>query len=269
MALKHISPEQLRRYIQSHHEKDYLLVDVRQPEEYTRAHIPGARLLPLPDLAQSIHQLPTDKELVFYCHSGGRSMAAAAMTEEEGFESAIYNLAGGMLAWDGARLADFPKVSLFAGQSAADMFKTAVNLEKGAKIFYETVGRDHAAHHWSQTFARLAQAELAHAKAVYHYWQQVDAEVEPFDALFDRLSGDVLEGGMPLKTALEKLATVQKELCLRLVEMALQIEYAAFDLYRTLSGQAETEESQKAFIQLSQAEKAHMQTLIDTLGSCK
>lgn len=268
MPLKNISPEALRRYVQSHHEKDYLLVDVRQPEEYGRAHIPGARLMPLPELARSMDQLPGDKELVFYCHSGGRSMAAAAMTEEEGFAGTIYNLTGGMLAWDGVRLADFPKVALFQGQSAVEMFKTAVNLEKGAQIFYETVGRDHAGQPWAGTFDRLAKAEVAHAKAVYHYWQQAEQGVPPFETVYAGLSGDVLEGGIPLKQALEKLARVEKDICLRLVEAALQIEYAAFDLYRTLADQVETEERQKAFLQLSQAEKAHMQSLIQTLGTC-
>jgi rhodanese-related sulfurtransferase/rubrerythrin len=244
-------------------------VDVRQPEEYGHAHIPGARLLPLPQLARSLDQFPKDKELVFYCHSGGRSMAAAAMTEEEGFKAAIYNLTGGMLAWDGARLADFPQVALFAGQGGAQMFQTAINLEKGAKIFYDTIGREHADQPWTRTFERLAQAEVAHAKAVYHYWKQLDENIKPFEALFDQLPGEVLEGGLSLKHALEMLAGIKKDLCLRLMEMALQIEYAAFDLYRTLADQAKDEESRQAFTQLSQAEKGHMQVLIDAIGECK
>lgn len=268
MSLKPIAPEQLRQYIQSHHENSYLLVDVRQPEEYARGHIPGARLMPLPELARSLDQLPGDKELVFYCHSGGRSMAAAAMTEEEEAADTIYNLTGGMLAWDGVRLADFPKVALFEGQSPVEMLRTAMNLEKGAQIFYETIGRDHAGQSWSATFARLAQAEVAHAKAVYNYLQRVAPDIQPFESLYESLTGDVLEGGIRLKQALEKLAGVEADICLRLVEAALQIEYAAFDLYRTLADQAVDEERQKAFMQLSQAEKAHMQSLIEALGTC-
>jgi rhodanese-related sulfurtransferase len=49
MSIHEINPEELRRYIKNHNEKEYLLVDVRQPDEYEEGHIPGARLLPLPD----------------------------------------------------------------------------------------------------------------------------------------------------------------------------------------------------------------------------
>ncbi|MFZ1982865.1 MAG: rhodanese-like domain-containing protein, partial [Desulfatitalea sp.] len=186
MSLKPISAEQLRDYSQKHHENAYLLVDVRQPEEYRRGHIPGAHLLPLPELVQSMGQLPSDKELIFYCHSGGRSMAAAAMTEEEGFAGTIYNLTGGMLAWDGGRVADMPRVNLFAGQTPVEMFRTAMNLEKGAQIFYESVGQGHSGHIWAQTFAGLALAEVAHAKVVYGFWREAQQDPAPFEALYDQ-----------------------------------------------------------------------------------
>jgi rhodanese-related sulfurtransferase/rubrerythrin len=269
MSLKPMSPEQLRDYSQNHHENAYLLVDVRQPDEYRRSHIPGARLIPLPELVQSMGQLPPDKELIFYCHGGGRSMAAAAMTEEEGFSGTIYNLTGGMLAWDGGRLADVPRVNLFAGQTLAEMFRTAMNLEKGAQLFYESVGQRHSGHTWAQTFAGLARAEVAHAKVVYGFWQGTQKDPAPFVSLYDQLAGDVLEGGLTLNAALEKAASVQNQACLRLIELALQIEYAAFDLYRTLADQAEAEAGRSAFIALAQAEKAHMRSLIESLEGCE
>ena len=156
--LKPMSPEQLRQFSQTHHEQAYLLVDVRQPEEYRRGHIPGALLLPLPELVKSMDRLPADKELIFYCHSGGRSMAAAAMVAEEERHPTIYNLTGGMLAWDGGRISDVPRVNLFAGQSMAEMLRTAMNLEKGAQRFYESVGQQAVAQSWAQTFAILARA---------------------------------------------------------------------------------------------------------------
>lgn len=268
MSIKDITPQALRDYVQNHHENTYVLVDVRQPQEYQMGHIPGARLMPLPDLVRTMDMLPAEKELIVYCRSGGRSMAAAAMLEEEGFSVPIYNLAGGMLRWDGAELEDFPKVGLFAGNSLADMFETAVNLEKGAQLFYEAVGRDYAGHDWSRTFERLAKAEIAHARTVHKRWQRIDAGIDAFEPLYERLSGEVIEGGMSLEEALKKAAGAEKDACLRLIEMALQIEYAAFDLYRTLADQADTEEGRDAFIKLAQAEKAHMQALINAIDGC-
>ncbi|MBI5551533.1 MAG: sulfurtransferase [Desulfobacterales bacterium] len=267
--LKPMSPEQLRQFTQSHHEQAYLVVDVRQPEEYRRGHIPGALLLPLPELVKSMDRLPADKELIFYCHSGGRSMAAAAMVAEEERHPTIYNLTGGMLAWDGGRVSDVPRVNLFAGQSTVDMLHTAMNLEKGAQRFYEHVSRQFTGQSWAQTFAILARAEVAHAKVVHGFWSKLQADAPAFEALYDQLGGEVLEGGLPLNTALEKAAAVQDQACLRFMEMALQIEYAAFDLYRTLSDQFGTETERSAFLHLAQAEKAHMQGLIKALEGCK
>lgn len=268
MSLKPISPEGLRSYVESHHENAYVLVDVRQPEEYRQSHIPGAKLMPLPQLVQTMDQLPEDKELVFYCRSGGRSMAAAAMLDEEGHAATIYNLTGGMLAWDGVSLSDFPQVDLFEGQNTEEMFRTAINLEKGAERFYEAVDKAYQGQPWAQTFGRLAKAEVAHAKTIYGFLKAVDPSVAPFESVYERCSGEVLEGGMSLAKAIEMLSKVQSDACLRFVEMALQIEYAAFDLYRTLADQTEAQAHREAFVQLAQAEKAHMQALINTMDHC-
>jgi sulfur-carrier protein adenylyltransferase/sulfurtransferase len=268
MSLKPMHPEELRRYMQNHHEKDYLIVDVRQPEEYRRGHIPGARLLPLPELVQSMDRLPAGKALIFYCHGGGRSMAAAAMVEEEAWGSALYNLTGGMMAWDGGRVADEPQVRLFAGQTPGEMFGTAVNLEKGAQIFYETVGARYAQQAWGPVFARLAKAEWAHARAVHGFWRQIEPDLDPFEPLFEGCRGEILEGGLPLQSALDKIARLQGDTCLRLIELALQIEYAALDLYRRLADQQGEEALRQAFISLAQAEKAHMQNLIEAMELC-
>jgi rhodanese-related sulfurtransferase/rubrerythrin len=269
MGLKSMSAEQLRQLIKTHHEKNYVLVDVRQPEEYRRGHIPGARLLPLRDFVQSINQLPTDKEVVLYCHGGGRSMAAAVMLEEEAPHASIANLTGGMLAWDGVRLADSPQVRLFEGQTRTQMLKTAMDLEKGAQRFYEAVASAHDGKPWAQVFARLAKAEVAHARSVYAFRRRDEAHLAPFEELFEQCQGEVLEGGMTLKTALEQLSQVPEDACLRMVEMGLQIEYAAYDLYRTLSDHSDVDETtRQAFISLAQAEKAHLQILIDTTVQC-
>lgn len=268
MSTKPISPEALRRYIQEHKEKHYLLVDVRQPEEYKRGHIPGASLIPLPQLVQDMEQLPADKELIFYCHVGGRSMAAAAMVEEEGREGIIYNLNGGIAAWDGAQVAGVPRVRLFEDQSLQGMLHIAVDLEKGAQIFYETVGAQYAHQPWGALFARLAKAEWAHAKAVYGFWQQTQPDLAPFQQLFDAMPGEILEGGTALGDALDQLARIDENACMRLIELALQIEYAAFDLYRTLADQKDAGPIQEAFLSLAQAEKAHMQSLIRAIDNC-
>jgi monothiol glutaredoxin len=73
------------------------LFDVRTPEERAMAKIDGARLLDK-EVAAEIEKLPKDTLLVFHCHHGGRSQAAAEHFRDHGFTN-THNLIGGIDAW--------------------------------------------------------------------------------------------------------------------------------------------------------------------------
>ena len=79
------------------------LVDVRTPSEYADGHISGAVNMDIyeNDFSQKIKELSKDKPVLVYCRSGSRSMKAAEMLEDEGFEL-IYNLEGGINSWNSA-----------------------------------------------------------------------------------------------------------------------------------------------------------------------
>ena len=72
-----LAPDELKSYINSKRESQYLLIDVRQPAEYQIGHLPGAKLMPLMELESKLFSLPADQDLVFYCRTGGRSLTAA------------------------------------------------------------------------------------------------------------------------------------------------------------------------------------------------
>ena len=63
---KNITADALRSYMETHHEKDYVLVDVRQLKEYVSGHIAGANLIPLGELSARMIELPPDRDVVFY-----------------------------------------------------------------------------------------------------------------------------------------------------------------------------------------------------------
>ena len=71
---------------------------MRTPEERATASIPGTRLLDQNAAAGEIEQLPKDTMLVFHCHHGGRSQAAAEHFRGRGFTN-VNNMAGGIDAW--------------------------------------------------------------------------------------------------------------------------------------------------------------------------
>lgn len=77
-----------------------LLLDVREVDEWTAGHAPGAVHVPLSALGAA--DLPTDRPVVAVCRSGNRSGVAATQLAQAGFD--VANMAGGMTAWAAAGL---------------------------------------------------------------------------------------------------------------------------------------------------------------------
>jgi molybdopterin/thiamine biosynthesis adenylyltransferase/rhodanese-related sulfurtransferase len=72
-----------------------LLLDVRNPLEYQRRHLPGAVLLPLPQLPARAAEVPRQGPVVVYCQSGVRSAQAVALLRELGYDN-VRTLSGGL-----------------------------------------------------------------------------------------------------------------------------------------------------------------------------
>jgi rhodanese-related sulfurtransferase len=77
---------------------DPLLVDVRNPDEFAQARVPGSILMPLPFFASRFAELPADREILVICQTGNRSSTATAYLLGNGFGRAS-NVAGGIVAW--------------------------------------------------------------------------------------------------------------------------------------------------------------------------
>ncbi len=266
-----ISAAALRQYLNTRREREFMLLDVRQPFEYELGHIPGAALWPLSELELRLFDLPPDRDLIFYCRSGARSAAAASLAAEgEVTDKAILNLSGGIFAWEGRTLTGFPRVRVFeAGRSVADLLYTAMDLEKGAWRFYRRLRDLFAGEPVGAAFETLSKAETAHARLVYRFWRKTTAEPAPFEALFEALRGEILEGGDTLEGALRRVAAPEGGRCLHAVELALRIELSAYDLYRGVADRVEAAEAREALLSIAQAEKAHMRTLARAIGHCR
>lgn len=265
-----ITALELKQFVKSHNEKEYLLVDVRQPDEYTKGHIPGAKFIPLNELVSDLSGLPSNRDVIFYCHSGGRSLAAASMFSEEGItEKTIYNLEGGILSWEGKTLKGFPKIQVFDKTKApAELLLTAMDLEKGAWRFYTYILDNFAVDPIIPTLEQLSKAEIAHAKTVYGFWEKTASIPIAFDELYARLEGEILEGGESLAEVLGYLENIEENQCLRILELAIHIEYAAFDLYKTMAEQEKDQTVRDSFLSIAQAEKSHMRMLVRALDQC-
>jgi rhodanese-related sulfurtransferase len=78
--------------------EDFMLLDVREPDELATASIPWATAIPMGQIPVRMHELPRDKPIVVMCHHGGRSDRVAQFLDANGYGNAV-NLAGGIDAW--------------------------------------------------------------------------------------------------------------------------------------------------------------------------
>jgi rhodanese-related sulfurtransferase len=76
------------------------IIDVRSPEEFKSGHIKGARLIPVSVLDSRIDELRDlkEKNVLVYCHSGGRSSMACQILLKRDFKN-VSNLQGGVMGW--------------------------------------------------------------------------------------------------------------------------------------------------------------------------
>jgi rhodanese-related sulfurtransferase len=79
------------------------IVDVREPWEYARDHIPAATLTPLRQIIDQPQQAIKGDNVVFVCEVGQRSAVAAELAAAVGMQH-VFNLEGGMQAWRNAGL---------------------------------------------------------------------------------------------------------------------------------------------------------------------
>jgi glyoxylase-like metal-dependent hydrolase (beta-lactamase superfamily II)/rhodanese-related sulfurtransferase len=81
-----------------------LVLDVREPAEFERGHLPGAVSVPQADLASRLHELPRERDVLVVCAGGTRSLRAARFLKQVGFPR-VTNMSGGTSGWQAAGLA--------------------------------------------------------------------------------------------------------------------------------------------------------------------
>ena len=81
--------------------EDFVVLDVREPDEFAEGHIPSAQNKPLSVLQQDdFSELSKEEKYIIICRSGNRSQTASEILVNEGYE--VVNVSAGMSSWTGA-----------------------------------------------------------------------------------------------------------------------------------------------------------------------
>lgn len=241
---------------------DITLLDVRQPKEYETSHLPGAKLIPLPQLPDRLAELDPDKTVLVYCAVGGRSRVGAQMLSGKGFKK-IYNLAGGIKAWnsDTAIGGEDLGLELFSGSEKLEQtLITAYSLEMGLRDFYLSMIDNVRNPEAAILFGKLADIELIHQGHIFNEYRKVSGS---------SLSRQEFDGTIVVKAAEGGLTTEEYINIFRpdwespseIVAVAMSIEAQALDLYLRAADRETSPESKQFLTRIGAEEKTHLRLL--------
>ncbi|MCG8338226.1 MAG: hypothetical protein MJE63_27285 [Proteobacteria bacterium] len=236
----------------------YVLIDVRQPAEYAKSHIPGAVSMPMNDLIEGNVTLPDPKPIIVYSRQGGRSKAAVQWFVSQDFED-VKEIEGGFDSWTGNRASG--QFDLNIGIIRQDVeFPDAVSMayamEEGLRQFYLEIARETVDETYKKLYRKLASFEVEHKQALADSYSIASGK-ELIEKELQEKQVQLLEGGgYADETLIKTLANTDSPY--EVFSLAIAFETQAFDFYLRLSQYATDPEAKKFFLEMADAEKEHL-----------
>ncbi|MGH8396670.1 MAG: rhodanese-like domain-containing protein [Gammaproteobacteria bacterium] len=97
MPVVSLSPREVAE-LRSKSTQTVTILDIREPWEYERVHLPDCLHIPMDDLRERLDELDREQTYVILCHHGNRSLQVSAFMQAQGFRDVI-NLSGGIEEW--------------------------------------------------------------------------------------------------------------------------------------------------------------------------
>jgi rhodanese-related sulfurtransferase/rubrerythrin len=240
----------------------FVLLDVRQPEEYEAEHLPGAKLIPLAELGVRLSELDPEKPAIVYCAIGGRSRVASQVLAGKGFKE-VFNLSGGIKAWNSEKAVG-PEdlgLDLFTGkESPEETLVAAYGLEEGLRRFYESMAPRVTNENARKLFARLSTIEVKHQDRIFsEYLRATGAEVSRED-FAKKTFAPAMEGGLTTEDYIQRYQP-NLENPAEVISLAMAIEGQALDLYQRAADRAKTAQSRGSLMQIAGEERSHLKQL--------
>lgn len=260
--------EQCKTYLDGVPADDVMILDVRQPNEYHDGHIPGATLIPLPQLGDRLKELDAKKPVVVYCAVGGRSRVAAQMLAGKGFGE-VYNLTGGIRAWNShtAIGGEDMGLMLFNGhETVPQCLAIAYALEEGLRDFYASMAGRVTHSKTKSLFEKLAAIEIKHQDHIFNEYTKFVDEPPDRTKFESGIVAKFAEGGLTAQE-FSQLYKPDWKSVLDIASMAMAIEAQALDLYLRASRRAQDEGVQRTLKQIASEETAHMNQLGELIES--
>ena len=256
-----MNPDEARHFLSDKTLQEVTILDVRQPGEYEEGHIPGARLVPMPVLTDSLKEIDPSKPVLVYCAIGGRSRIAAQTLAGKGYDQVI-NLTGGFKAWTG-QAAYGPEemgVDIFTElDSPEQILATAYSLEDGLRDFYLRMQERAYDEKIKSVFKLLADIEIKHKDRLFAEYTRLTGKDDrgAFECTFVT---PLMEGGMTTQEYLERFKP-DMDSPVDVISMAMSIEAQALDLYMRAAEWTANDDNRAILEQIADEEKTHLARL--------
>ncbi len=253
---------QARLFMDEREEQAYTLLDVRQPSEYEKDHIPGAKLVPLPDLNNSLDELDPGKPTIVHCAIGGRSRVAAQLLSGLGFNE-VYNLKGGIKAWQGNKATGPEELNLDlirGDESPNEIIKLAYGMEQGLQRFYNTMHSRTKDGELADFFSKMANVEQRHKKMLLDLQSIEDSSEQDLESFEAEVDSDIMEGGFDMAAFMEKNDPFL-HLLSDVIDVAMMLETQALDLYLRFAEKSTMPTAKDVLFKIAKEERNHLASL--------
>jgi len=256
-------PDDVKTFIDESPEGTYTLLDVRQPEEYEEGHLPGAILISLPELGDSLRRLDAARPTIVYCAVGGRSRAAAQFLAHRGFER-VYSVTGGINAWTEPTAAspmDYHLRFVRGDETPEEIIQQCYGMEEGLKRFHQAAMSKTADDELFALMGSLVEAEERHERALIGL---MPGEGTGFRAA-SGTAAPFMEGGFDTENFLKENERYLDSVT-GYLELAMMIETHALDLYLRMADVIANEQAREVLLRIADEEKGHLAALGRLMG---
>ena len=192
---------------------------------------------------------------------------AAQMLSGLGFRE-VYNLKGGMSAWEGLQATGPQELNMDlvrGDESAEEMIRLSYSLENGLKKFYENVQKRTEDSAIESLFSKLVQIEENHKKRLVELYTKIEPDGNDLERWESKAGDGMMEGGFDIETFTQQ--NVQfLDTSHHVIDLAMMLETQALDLYLRFSQKTKNRDTKKVLFQLADEEKAHLEALGDWLN---
>ena len=262
--VKSISTDDVRSIVKNKSAEEYCLLDVRQPNEYSAGHLPGATLIPLGDLPSRTEDIDSTKRVIVYCRSGNRSRSAVGILNGAGRKD-VFNMEGGILAYNGIVASGPPEAGVFCfprSLSPEQLVAMAWYVEDGSQKFCEELSQEKCSEKMGDLPIHLIHSKKEQKNELVKLYQSIVDPKEKKDFPSEILPSppvNVMAGCIDVTQALEW----SKEKSISdILDLMISLEANTFDLYLKLGRQVESHRARKVFVELAEKEKIQLNALI-------